>query len=143
MSHTTNAGRTYEAGAIVNPKRLLTLSAARTVIQASADSNVLFGVSGEDARRYDDAAHANAGEQASVSVLDGSELKVEAGGTVAVGEFVTADADGRAVTATLEDVSSAENATTVYAIGPVIKGGAVGEEIVVAANLITGRKVTA
>lgn len=134
------ATKTYDASGTVNPRRIIKVSGDRTVEHAAADSDIPLGISARDESAYDQADHATSGEQADVYLLDGTEIEVELGGTVAAGGFVVADSDGRAVAATIEDVSSSQNATSVYAIGPVISGGAVGEIGIVAGNLISGRK---
>ncbi len=135
---------TYAASAAVNPKRIVKVSGNRTVAQCSADTDVILGVSGRDESAYNETTHAAAaGDPCVVYVPDGREVIITAGGTVSAGGYVTADSDGKAIDATTDDVTDSETGTTAYAIGPVIQGGASGEDLVVINNVISVRKVSA
>lgn len=140
--YSPHAGITKQAGGTIQPARFVRASANNTVVQASAGTAAIFGVSGRNAKRYDNAAHAESGDQCQVFIADGNEVVVEAGGTVAAGGYVTSDADGKAVAATIEDVDGTQTATSEFVMGPVIKGGADGELITISANLAIARQIT-
>lgn len=132
--------KTFSAGGTVNPRRLVQVSGNRQVTQAAADDDIPVGISARDESAYDQTDHATIGEQVGVHLMNGDWVEVEFGGTVAAGSFVAADSVGRAVAATIQDVSSSQGGTSAYVVGPVIEGGAVGEIGLVAANLSIARK---
>lgn len=132
--------KTYKAGGTVNPRRFVKITGDRQLQQAAASSDIPLGISARDESAYDQTDHATVGEQASAYLFDGDEIEIELGGTVAAGSFITSDADGKGVAATIEDVSSSQGATTEYVVGPVIVGGVSGEIAIVAGNLSTARK---
>ncbi len=83
--------KTFNTGAAVSARRIVAFGAdERTVIQASAVTSTMFGVS-------DDVAAPATGDVIDV-VLTGVAT-VEYGGTVTVGALLTTDATGRAVAA--------------------------------------------
>ena len=140
---TTEAGRTYRAGAAIKPRRLLKLSAENTVIHATADTDKIIGVSGESTRRHDSTDHAIADEQVQVIEFDGvSTPRVQFGGTIAVGDFLVATADGKAIAATIENVSDSQTATNVNAVGPATQAGAADDYIRFRAVALNGIKVS-
>lgn len=79
--------RAYLAGAAVNPYRFVVQSADNTVIQASAVTSVIIGVSGDIA--------VASGLMVDVSTLE--LTKIELGGTVTRGDMLTSDADGKGI----------------------------------------------
>lgn len=80
----------FEAGATINPQRIVKFGTAPAVIEGAAATDLLLGVSTntEDALAGD-----------FVDVVMMGETQVVAGAAVAVGALLTADADGKAVTA--------------------------------------------
>lgn len=81
----------YTAGAAILPRRLLKFSASRTVIQATAATDAIIGVS-------DSLGAAAAGDRVEVYQL-GTHIEVLAGGNITRGAELTSDADGKAVAA--------------------------------------------
>ncbi|WP_374569680.1 capsid cement protein [Phenylobacterium sp.] len=79
------------AGAAIAPRRYVKFSADRTVIQATAATDAIIGVS-------DSLGAAAQGDRVEVYVL-GAELEVEAGGNITRGDELTSDANGKAVAA--------------------------------------------
>lgn len=85
---------THEAAATaIRIRRFLVLNTAAQVAEAGADAEAV-GVSLEAV------AVSSAGTTLAVAALDGSKVEVAAGAAVTIGDFVTSDAQGRAVTAT-------------------------------------------
>ncbi|SDH92253.1 DUF2190 family protein [Roseospirillum parvum] len=80
--------KSYKVGAAVAPRRIVTLASGE-VVQATAATDALIGVS--------DLGAANAGDVADVVLSDLAD--VEYGGNVAEGDWLTADDDGKAVAA--------------------------------------------
>ena len=86
--------KNYVAQGTIPPYRLVKFgSADRTVVIAAAATDLLIGVTG----RYKD--NVVAGGQ--VDVIRDDFCEVELGGTVVRGEALTADASGKAITATV------------------------------------------
>lgn len=81
--------KSYKAGGAISKHRIVKLSADDTVVQAAAATDALHGVLGEIA--------AASGDRVDV-VLTGI-AEVEYGGNVTRGALLTADADGKAVSA--------------------------------------------
>jgi hypothetical protein len=80
--------RSYYAGATVNPYRFVVQdSADNTVIQASANTSKIMGISGQLARATGQ----------SVDVASIELTKCELGGTVTRGDLLTSDADGKGI----------------------------------------------
>ena len=84
----------YDAGAAVKGRRIVKFKAAGVVEQASAAGDDVIGVS----ERFD------VPNGARIDVVHGGSAEVEAGGAVARGKMVGADADGKGVA-----VSAANN----------------------------------
>lgn len=82
---------TFTAGAAILPRRFVKFSADRTVIQATAATDLIIGVS-------DSLGAAAAGDRVEVYQL-GTHVEVVAGGNIARGVEITSDANGKAVTA--------------------------------------------
>lgn len=82
--------RTYVATAVVNKHRIIKLASQSTALQAAAATDKLVGVA-------DSLGADTIGDTFDV-ILDGVAT-VELGGNVAVGDLLTADADGKAVVA--------------------------------------------
>lgn len=81
----------FTAGAAILPRRLVKFSADRTVIQATAATDAIIGVS--------DSLGASAlGDRVEVYQM-GTGLEVVFGGAVNRGAEITSDADGKAVAA--------------------------------------------
>ncbi|HNC51245.1 MAG TPA: DUF2190 family protein [Accumulibacter sp.] len=81
--------KSFTTGAAISPFRLVKLSAAETVIQSAATTDLFIGVSNE--------VGAASGERQDV-VLDGVAF-VEAGAAFALGAYIGSDASGRGITA--------------------------------------------
>lgn len=81
--------KAFTAGGAISPARLVRLSAADTVVQASAATDGLFGVNSDLA--------VVSGERCEV-MTDGIAW-VEAGAAVALSSLITADALGRGIAA--------------------------------------------
>lgn len=80
--------KAYKAASAVAARRLVALDGNGDVVQASATTDAIIGVSelGADAGKTCDVIHSDIAD-------------VEFGGAVSPGDFVTADADGKAVAA--------------------------------------------
>ncbi len=115
------------AGGTIAPCRFLKVSAAanQTVLQATAATEKLFGVSGDYQKGTpgltgsDAAVHAVAGDSVQVW-RDNDVCLVEAGAAVTAGDFLTSDSVGRAVTATSGDEVGAQAMRTVAGVGIMI-----------------------
>lgn len=82
--------KSFKAGAAIAAYRIVKLGAAdNVVVQAAAATDALIGVANE--------VGAASGERQDVVMLGIAE--VEAGGTIARGNYVTSDADGKGVAA--------------------------------------------
>lgn len=81
--------KTLIAGAAIAKNRIVKFSATDTVIQAAAATDKLVGVS--------DNVGTDSGDRGDV-IMSGIAL-VEYGGTVAAGDLLTADANGKAIAA--------------------------------------------
>jgi len=81
--------KAFTAGGAINPYRIVRLSAAETVVQATAATESLFGVNTD--------LVIVSGER--VEVMTVGIAWVEAGAAVALGSLVTADSVGRGVAA--------------------------------------------
>jgi|GEM_PF-2545458 len=85
-----NVLNTYEAdGAVAGNRIVKPSTAAGTIAQASAATDLLTGVSDAD----------GAADEADCVVVETGIAPVEYGGTVTKGNFLTADANGKAITA--------------------------------------------
>lgn len=80
--------KSYTAGGTIAYGRLVKFSADRTVVQAAAATDFIIGVCTQP-------GGATSGQR--VDVAHGGMPEVEFGGTVNRGDFVTSDADGKAV----------------------------------------------
>lgn len=80
--------KAHKAAGAVAPRRLVALNASGNVVQASATADAIIGVSelGADAGKTCDVIHSHIAD-------------IEFGGAVNPGDFVTADAEGKAVAA--------------------------------------------
>lgn len=88
----TNPAIPATAGAAVLPRRIVKPGAAAGLaIQAAAATDKLWGVS-------DSLGAAAAGDRLAV-YLSGDAVEIEVGGNIARGDLITADANGKAVTA--------------------------------------------
>ncbi|MFN3523929.1 MAG: capsid cement protein [Phenylobacterium sp.] len=88
--------RTYPAlpltaGAPIAPRRFVKFSGDRTVVQATAATDAIIGVS-------DSLGAAATGDRVEIYVM-GPGLEVEAGGNITRGAEITSDANGKAVAA--------------------------------------------
>lgn len=128
MAQNPESGRTYTAGATIMPRRFVKLSAANTVVHAADETDTVFGVSGDNARRFDDTSHALAGEGCQVIGMNGDTPFVEVGSAITVGDFVVAGTSGKAFPATLSAVTGSAF-TNIFAVGPALDSGAEGEFI--------------
>lgn len=90
LSTPTPYKKDFEAGATINAQRIVKYGTAPAVIEGAAATDLLLGVS-------TNTADAVAGDFVDVVMV--GETSVVAGAAVAVGALLTADADGRAVTA--------------------------------------------
>lgn len=101
-----------KAGGNVLPSRfvMLSTSADYTGIQATAAATPVLGVSGPGIRTApgldSETYHAAAGEQIEL-FTHGQKAVVACGGTVTRGDFLTSDANGKAVTITAGQVAHA------------------------------------
>jgi hypothetical protein len=107
----------------IKPKRFLKQGAVPgTVLQAGAGEAV-YGISHDGTRNlplegWDDGFHAKAGENCGVYGNGCKQVPITAGGVVAVGDYLKADADGRAVAASADrDAYGAIARTTATAAG--------------------------
>lgn len=122
----SNFTRNYTTGAATAGYRIAKFgSADGAVIQGAASSDALIGV-------FDELDHAS-GERADV-IRDGYAL-IEYGGTVTRGNWLTADADGKAV-----DVGTVTAGTNASVIGRAEVSGVAGDivSIVLAVGQIQG-----
>lgn len=81
----------FTSGAAIAPRRFVKFSADRTVIQATAATDAIIGVS-------DSVGASAAGQTVDVYQL-GTHIEVDAGGNLTRGGEITSDANGKAVTA--------------------------------------------
>lgn len=81
----------FTAGAAILPRRFVKFSADRTVIQATAATDAIIGVS-------DSLGAAAAGDRVDIYQA-GTQLEVVAGGNITRGAEITSDANGKAVAA--------------------------------------------
>ena len=89
--------KTYEAGGTINEYRIVKFGTAdRAALQASASTDKFIGVAG-----LPKGATASSGD--SIDVIKSGIADVIYGDTVAVGDYLTSDAQGRAVVATVGD----------------------------------------
>lgn len=93
----------FVAGAAIGPSLFLTFAASgasHTLIQAVGATLPIVGISGEGTREAPipgvTPSHASTGEPVKVYGL-GDVCEVIAGGTIDAGDFLTSDADGKAV----------------------------------------------
>lgn len=86
--------KNYTAGADVAAHRIVKFSADRTVVQATADTDLAVGIS-------TDAAALNGGR---CDVVRMGMTEVECGGAIGRGAFFSADANGKAVPLTTTNV---------------------------------------
>jgi hypothetical protein len=84
-------GREYTAGANIARFRIVALSSADAVVQASLNTSPMIGASMDVAPL--------AGER--VTIIHQGIASIEAGGAIAVGGLVTSDAQGRAIASSL------------------------------------------
>ena len=89
MSATLGMSRAYNAGAAVRARRLVKLSGEFTVIEATAATDLIIGVS--------DALDVSSADR--VDVFKDGVVPVLLGGAVAAGAPITADGQGRGVAA--------------------------------------------
>lgn len=101
----------FEAGATINPQRIVKFGTAPAVIEGAAATDSLLGVS-------TNTADALAGDFVDVVMM--GEAQVVAGAAVAAGIFVTSDADGKAVTAVSTNSVIGRSLTAAAADGDVI-----------------------
>ena len=87
--HNPSLVKTFKAVGIINPSRIVKLSTDMGVVQAEAGTDTLIGVT--------DRIYAAEGE--SVDVILSGIAEIEAGGTISVGNLITSDANGKAVSA--------------------------------------------
>lgn len=120
LSTPTPYKKNFTASATINPRRIVKFNGtATTVIEGAAATDLLLGVS-------TNLVDAVSGEE--VDVVMAGETQVVAGAAVAIGVFLTADADGRAVTA------AATNRAVGYAL---TSAAAAGDVITVFVNVCT------
>lgn len=100
---------TRKASGNINPCRFVKIvtTVDDTVAEASADTDVILGVSGTDTRRIpytglDDGLHAVAGEPCAVWVPSSEGVLLDIGGTVAAGDYLTATTGGKGITTTTD-----------------------------------------
>lgn len=95
--HTPEQIKTFSAGTGgVRPNRIVKISAAGEVVEAGADDTAFAGV----ALDYQKADRSAIDEGRQVDVARDGIVNVEAGGAISIGDLVTCDADGRAVSTT-------------------------------------------
>jgi len=110
--------KTFEAGGTLNPCRILKMgSADYKVIQATDDSSSLVGV--VDPEGIDTGGTYASGDRADV-IMEGI-ADVQYGDTVTRGEWLTADANGKAVPAVITP------GDTVHVIGQALVSGVTGD----------------
>jgi hypothetical protein len=115
--------KNFTAGGAIPVYRIAALSAAETVVQASGPTDVIIGVN-------DDVAPAS-GERTDIYVQ--GMVWIEAGGTVGLGDPVTSDSVGRAVTAGLAPVAGTR------IVGYAFDAGVSGDLIRVLLTLVVQR----
>src|SRR5262245_9360088 len=116
-----------QAGGNIKPKRIvrLTNAADNTVVQASAATAMMYGVSGQGTRyteitglSLNDGFHAIVGEN--VKVFGAGEVApLKAGATVVRGDRITSDSDGRGIPTTTDGH---------YVIGEALQSAATNED---------------
>jgi len=85
----------YNAGGTVKPNRFVKFgSANRTIVQAAAATDAIFGVSDGVTTGY-----LNASTGMTVDVHVTGPVRIVYGGTVTRGDLLVSDSDGRAITA--------------------------------------------
>ena len=98
------------AGGDILPKRFIVISAPNTVVQASAATDKLLGIADGDTEDFpqedSDLNHTKTGNFVSYKG-SGKMTLVEAGAAFTAGDYITADAQGRGVTATAGQVAGA------------------------------------
>lgn len=117
----------FRASANISPSRFVTLSGAKTVAQAGANQEII-GVSQEGSNKaplqdYVSTVYAAETGQSLEVYSEGEVCLVEAGGTIAAGNLLEADANGKAVAMTT-------TGTVVRNYGAIaLEGGAAGDKI--------------
>jgi predicted RecA/RadA family phage recombinase len=103
---------TFDAGAGgVRPNRIVKQSARGEVVEATASTDLPFGV----ALDYQKAERTAIKEGEQVDVAEDGVVRIEAGASVSIGDKIAADADGRAQATTTgadEVIGIAQNATS-------------------------------
>lgn len=82
--------KTYNAGGVIGPNKIVKFSASGTVVLAAASTDALVGISRTNITT------AASGDR--VDVVESGIYEVVCGGTVARGDKITSDASGNGVT---------------------------------------------
>lgn len=123
-------GLMLKAGGNISPCRFVKVSAANTVTQCSAGTDLPIGVSGEATYDKDSSYHADT-TSLTVQIMEaGRTCKITAGAAFSAGALLMADASGRGITATttnyagalaLAAASAAGELVDVVVLGPTYK----------------------
>lgn len=118
----------FVANGTIRPSRIVKLDTAGPglVLEASAASDALYGISGPGTRfigwdELDDGNHAVAGENCQVFQDGAKRVMVELGGTVDEGAYLTATTDGTAINSTTDKDKVIGRARMAGTIGQIIE----------------------
>lgn len=92
------------AGGNVTPRRIVKLNTSGRAVQAAARTDNLYGIAQPSTRRLalsglDDGFAAVDGEMLNIFGPGDDECELELGGTVAIGDYITSDANGKGIKA--------------------------------------------
>lgn len=118
----------FVANGNIRPHRIVKLDTAGPglVLEASAASDALYGISGPGTRfaawdELDDGYHAVAGENCQVFQDGSKRVMVELGGTVDEGSYLTSHTDGTAIASTTDRDKCIGRARMAGTVGQVIE----------------------